>query len=322
MYRSVKTRHLVFVFLILLSIFGLVELRDKLNSDRSLRALVMSVDTSKISGIVISSVHPAQTIDLSLHDSIWTINHNGQEYVADQRMVHNILWRLVNLKPEWLAATGKEQWNEFQVSDSLATRVVIKEKKSKKTKTLLIGKISYQAPQSPYEQGIVNSFVRLDGENKVYAVQGFLRMDFPADVNSYRLKNLVSRNAEQWTRFTFAYPADSSFILERRQHQWFINNQQTDSVRMMYYLQDLAKLSGTHFADTLAGNKPALLSLTIEGNNMQPVVLMAFTTADAADYLIHSSFNAQAWFTEDKNSLPSRIFKSKSYFLKSGNVKK
>lgn len=322
MYRSLKTRHLAFIFLTLLLVFGLVELRDYLNRDRSLRALVMSVDTSKISGIVISSVHAAQTIELSLHDSIWTINHNGQEYVADQRMVHNILWRLVNLKPEWLAATGKEQWNEFQVSDSLATRVLIKVKKSKKTKTLLIGKISYQAPKSPYEQGAINSYVRLDGENKVYAVQGFLRMDFPADVNSYRPKNLVSRNAEQWTRLTFAYPADSSFILEKRQHEWFINNQQADSIRMMYYLQDLSKLSGTHFADTLAGNKAALLTLTIEGNNMQPVVLSAFASANATNYLIHSSFNAQAWFTEDKNTLSSRIFKSKSYFLKSGKVKK
>ncbi len=322
MYRKLKTKHLLVVFIILLVVFALVELKDKIRNDRSLRAQVVSVDTSKIAGIVITSVQPAQTVELSLQGTTWVTGHNSQEYVADQHMVHNILLRLVSLKPEWLAATGKEQWNEFQVSDSLATRIVIREKNSKKTKTLLIGKISYQAPKNPYEQGIVNSFVRLDGENKVYAVQGFLRMDFPADVNSYRLKNLLSQNAAEWTKLTFTYPADSSFELVKRQNQWFINNQKADSVKMMYYLQDIVKLSGTHFADTTAGNKQALLSLTIEGSNMQPVVLSAYASANAAGYLMHSSYNAQAWFTEDKHTLVSRLFKSKSYFLKTGKIKK
>ncbi len=322
MYRKLKTKHLIAVFIILLVVFALVELKDKFRNDRSLRAQVITVDTSEIAGIVISSIQPAQTVELSLHKTTWVIGHNRKEYVADQPMVHNILLRLVNLKPEWLAATGKEQWNEFQVSDSLATRVVIRKKNTKKTVTLFIGKITYQAPQGPYEQGIINSYVRLNGENKVYAVQGFLRMDFPADVNSYRLKNLLGQNVADWTKFTFTYPADSSFELVKKQNQWFINNQQADSVRMKFYLQDIVKLSGTHFTDTIAGNKQALLSLTIEGNNMQPVVLNAYASAKASDYLIHSSFNTQAWFIEDKHTLPSRLFKSKSYFLKTGKIKK
>ena len=64
MYRKLKTKHLIAVFIILLVVFALVELKDKFRNDRSLRAQVITVDTSEIAGIVISSIQPAQTVEL------------------------------------------------------------------------------------------------------------------------------------------------------------------------------------------------------------------------------------------------------------------
>ena len=324
MYRNFKTRRLVAIFIVLLLIFAVVELKDMLHGDRSIRTLVISIDTAKVTGISISAGYPkAVSVGLQLENGQWKVAQKGKQYNAEPKMVQYLLGELSNLKPQWLAATSRDQWADYQVNDSMGMKVLIEEKNRRK-KMLVIGKISYQQPTNPYDrQGQMSTFVRAGDDDQVYAVQGFLRMSVSPDMNSYRVKNLLEGNSSGWTNLTFSYPADSSFTLTREKTGWTLNGTLADSLTVEEYIHGMDGMTGNEFADTSLNNVQPLLKLSIEGNNLKtPLQLDAYASKLPSAFILHSSVNPEGWFRDNRAGLSARIFRGKSYFLKKPGHKK
>ena len=114
--------------------------------------------------------------------------------MPEKDAVHNILGEVDNIKPKSLEAVDKSKWKEFNLTDSLATRVRFLDKKGKSLADLMIGSFTYKQSGNPYGNPYGNniqgtSFVRLYDEKKVYGVDGFLALSFSGKFNDYRDKS-------------------------------------------------------------------------------------------------------------------------------------
>ncbi len=207
---------LVIILVILAAIYAISEFTG--NKERSFSRILVAVDTASVSEIHIQI--PSDNADIKLVRNAladWSVEANGNRYGADYGVVKSILSQFQEMKPERIAATSKEYWSDFDITDSLAIRVTLSSGK-KNVADIYFGKFSYtQPPQGQMQmqqQGKMTTFVRSAKDDRVYAVEGFLRMNYQKDVNSYRNKNLVSVNRDDIARLSFNYP-DYSFNVER-----------------------------------------------------------------------------------------------------------
>jgi len=320
MFRKVKFKTLIIVFIVLLVIVVIVEIVDYRKGDRTFRSDLVNIDTSKVSSVFLyPKAENYNEIKIFRSHGGWKIENMGKTFNADENVVYNMLDELIRLKPERVAAADKSKWEDFEVTDSTGVRIKVVEKNSI-VADIIIGKFSYQQPQNPYQQrqGKMTSYVRLVNETKVYAVDGFLNMIFNRDVNTFRNKNLIESNKNNWTKLTFSYPADSSFVLIRQNDKWMSSGLLADSAQTDSYLYSIARLNSSDFVDETNSiiliNE--LFSLMIEGNNLPaPIEIKAFSADTLNKYIITSSENSGSNFSGAKRDLFNKIFVPQSHFF-------
>jgi hypothetical protein len=167
------------------------------------------------------------------------------------------------------------------------------------------------------QQGIsATTFVRLNGEDEVYAVEGFLGMTFNRDFAAFRNKQLVKMSPEQ-TITSFSFEGAESMTLQKSDENWLLNNTEIalDTVKIDNYLNSLRNISGVEFAnsfDDTRKNDILVKKLTLTGNNLPtPIEIQAYyDTTQVKPFIIHSNYNPDAYFASDSSGVYSKIFKS------------
>jgi len=168
--------------------------------------------------------------------------------------------------------------------------------------------------QSPYggQQGgniVGTSYYRKVDEKEVYTTEGFLSFTFNQDFNSWRDQRLLQLNKKDITRLNFDYFADSSFTVQKVDSVWMIGSLKADSLKMANYFDKLRNQRKSVFKDNFhPGNQPAC-QLTIEGNNMNTIVLKAYD--DNGEWMFNSSINPESYFVDQDKSLVSGILITK-----------
>jgi len=226
------------------------------------------------------------------------------------------------LSPERLIARSQEKWSEYGVNDSLGTRVIMKQGK-KNMVDLIVGRFDYQPSPSGYRgygnnYGSGLTYVRLYDEPEVYVVQGFLAMSFNQTFNNWRNQTFLNTNKNNITSLSFEYPADSGFTAVKTDTIWTINGIRAVSTSMAQYLSNIARKSNSSFIDDFSPVTSPDFQLTIEGIEMNPVILKAYKTG-VNSYILNSSQNPEAYFTSPASGLFGNVFKSKSELTRKGN---
>ena len=155
MFKKLNTKTLVIILVILVAIYFLADYFG--NRERSFRSTVVDVDTARVTDIYIHM--PKEAMDIHLNQTApgeWQVSSGSEAFAADQNVVKNILGQFIGMKPERVAATSSDRWEQYEVSDSSATRVVLKNE-GNELADLYIGKFSYSQPaqtqaQNPYQQ--------------------------------------------------------------------------------------------------------------------------------------------------------------------------
>ncbi len=313
MFKKISSSVLLILFIALLAIYLLVRYWDK--SDRSFKSTILTVDPTVVTGITIQDAGKKE-VDLKLNGKTWQVVEDGNSYTADSNVVKNILAQLSDLKTKQYAGKGKEVWSKYEVTDSAATKVRL-DAGNKQIAELLIGKFSYVPQEQPQGQprmqqqqgrGDMTTFVRVNGEKEVYAVDGFLKMNFNRDPNSYRDKSLINLSPKEMTRLVYTYP-DKKINLENTNGKWTLNGQEVDSTKAVKYFNSIAHLNNTNFTgDIVQGLEPDHV-LTIEGNNFKPLTIKAYPVADTnINYVITSTLNPGSFFNGKKNSMFDKLF--------------
>lgn len=323
MFNKLNTKVLIGIFAVLLLFTLLAILRNKSQStasrDRTFKSELTDFDSSAVNKLIIYPKNKSESIELSKVDNNWLVSIGETKYNADPNAVKGMLGNLVDLRATRIAANNKSQWAKYEVTDSAATRVKAYAGK-KVVSDIYIGKFSYQQPKNPnpymQQQGKMTSYVRLEKDKEVYAVDGFLSMTFNRQPNDFRNRVLVKSLKDQWTKLNFTGPSEI-FNLIKQGTSWMIDGLETDSATTVKFLNSLAGLYSSDFveASVLVSEKPSY-TLTIEGENMTaPIKVYAYKADTSNQYAISSSMNKGSYFSGGKSGLFEKTFPTKESFF-------
>lgn len=293
--------------------------------DRSFRSVLIAADTASISKVQIRFPE-SNSIQLVREQNSWKVSEDGSaSYTADPQVVQSILAQLVMMQPDRIAANSKEKWKSLQVDDSAAVRVDVFKGGKEPLARLFLGNISMsQQPANQQmmgqQQPDIKTFVRVDDDERVYTVDGFLKMSYQPQLSSYRNKKVLQLNPQDISRLEFT--GNSGFELSKSESGWRLNGQQAvDSMQMAQYLRELSRKFSTHFVDSnMVSGTMSFRELTITGNNFESVNLKAIPVVDTAvNFALQSSQNPEAFFDGMQQELYSKLFPGVEYFMASGS---
>jgi hypothetical protein len=315
-------KRLIFILGGLLVIL-LVTVIVKIPKEKStIKERLVDIDTSSVYKIIlIPKVTEGKPFEFVKENEKWTIRQGNIISAPMKGAVGKIFTEILAIKPQSLAAVSKSKWQEFQLADSLATRIRFQNKKGKVIADLMIGGFTFKQVKNPYAGYGGNniegtSFVRLFGEERVYAVEGFLSFSFNRKFNDWRDKSFLKCKKEDLTKITFTMPSDSSFILTKKDSLWFTGSQPADSLNISNYVNSIGYIDGQDFRDGYKPISPPKYQLTMEGNNLLNVTVKCFRGDGEDEYILNSSLNPDVYFTSNRNGIFDQLFKTQSFFFK------
>ena len=305
---------LLIVFLVLLGVFGLSQLFTGKRT-KSFKSDLIQVDSAKVTSLVINPKAPGENeITLKKEDNGWIASNGTISVKAIEGPISNLLSNLVLIKTKRIAAKSPEKWAEYEVEEGKATRVQVYAD-SKLLEDFFVGRFSFnqQAQTS-------TAFIRLNGENEIYAVDGFKTLSFGQGFAAYRDKVLTKMDPGM--RITqFSYAVDNATTnYQFANGQWTLEGQTVlDSIKVENFLNGFRNFSGTEFNDAfdeVQANSFPVKTLTIKGDNMlEPFVINCYIdSTQTKPFTIHSNYN-EAYFLSDSAGIYTRIFKNPGDFL-------
>jgi hypothetical protein len=315
MFKKLSFKILLIILGVLLVIYLITLLSDK--SERTFKEIVLTVDTANVNTILIFPIGK-DDVKLTRLDTAWKVELDSINYNADKKMIKNIFTQLINLKTDRVAATNESKWAEFEVDDSTGTRVILMENDDVLTE-LLIGKFSYipdenSSPEQP--KGKMITYVRLADEDEVYAVEGYLKLNFNYDLNSYRNKAVVNAHRSHITKLTYTEPDKKSFVVTRTDDYYFlVDGAPVDSARTTSFIIRLSSTNSRDFynEDFDFPSEPDYI-LKVEGDNFEPIIVNVYPADTVNKYIMTSSMNPGTKFSGGR-TLFKKIIKDKDYFL-------
>lgn len=312
MFNKFSTKTLIIILVILGGLAALNKFYLSKKGESTFETSFIQIDSAAVTQVLIyPKAEKGKEIKLTRNGTAWDLQSDKVKTTADTGEVHRLLAGFVDVRASSLAAEDKSGWGDYQVADTSGSRIKFVTVDNKSYE-MIVGKFGF----NPAARNGV-TYIRHMGDEKVYAVEGYISFSVNRDFTSWRMKTVVSGNKDNWTSLTFSYPADSSFTLAKQNNQWLLNGQTVDSNKTSQYLAQLANKQSTGFVDGYVSTNAPVYSVSISGNNLsKPISIQAFPSDSTQKFIIHSSLNPDAWFSELKNPIADGIFVGKQHFLK------
>jgi hypothetical protein len=308
--KKLNTKILIIVLVVLAAIFALSRVFRQPGLESNLRKTLVSVDTTKVTEVRIQpSSNRTSEIKLFKEGKNWNVVADKQKSVTDLASVKSMLGQLLDLRTQRLASRKKEKWETYNVGDK-GTHVTIYEG-SKKVADLNIGKTGF-VQNGNGRFGGAYTYVRLSDENEVYTVDGFLESQFNRSYNDWRNKAFLRLNRDDITKLTFKYPADSGFVVTKKDSVWYVGNEKADLNKTQNFLGQLAFKNLNDFADGFAEPGSAPFTLLIEGKN--GMLASAEGWRDGDKWTMKSTEQSGVYFSAT-NSIVKDFWVGKKSFL-------
>lgn len=302
MYKKINNKTLGIVFAVLLVLTVVLFSNKGGHKERSFNKQLIDINTEEITKITLFPRSlEGESFDLVKENNDWEISSNNQRFKPSDNTVENMLSTIDNMIAKSMVANSKDRWENYEVSDSLATRVQLY-KGNKKVGDVYIGKFKFSQPRS------MSTYVRLAGDKETYKVDGFLTSTFNRKVNDLRDKTVVDDPAANWSEIAFSYPADSSFVLSKQNNRWMLDGGIADSTEVAGFINTLKSQTATSISESSDGSN--LFKIQITRDQGQAIELMV--KENALEQILESSENKGVWYND--KSLIERIFVPRSRF--------
>jgi hypothetical protein len=285
---------------------------------RSFKSELSQFDPSAVSQFHIYPKAGGERISFRKSGERWTVSDASGAFNADGAQVDRMLQSISGLRALRLAAREKEDWKKYEVSDSLGIRVEVLDGE-KEVADLVLGRFSYAQPSGPVnpyqqQQGTMTTYVRLNKEKEVYAVDGFLAMSFNGQLKSFRDPRVLQLATSDMQRISIS-GMGPDFSLVHQDSLWLLNGVEADSASMANYLSGLRSLRSTQFLpeDQYPAGSPTH-QMKVEGPQGELVVQVDAHVADSMFMAITSSLNPGTWFDGTQDELFGNLFKNQEYF--------
>jgi hypothetical protein len=292
--------------------------------ERTLMTEVAVIDTSQVSSIwLYPGAEGGQQIQFARADNNWRVTLGEISAPANAQSVRSLLAEIQSLKAEQLVSRDPERWEEYQVGDSLGTRIVVHEG-SRMVLDMVAGRFQYQPPPqgsyNMYGQNRVTgkTYIRISGEDEVYSVDGFFALSVNQPFDRWRDNTLSRINKALVTKILFDYPADSGFVAQKTENGWMVAGLRADSASMETYLNRIRSVSHNDFMDGYRASGEPDYRLTMEGDNMPSVLVRAYLQEDSL-VVLNSNLNPDTWFRTGYRELFSDLFPGLGKLLPEGS---
>ncbi len=311
MINKLSTKTLILIFVVLLAIVAIFIIYDSSHGERSFRSALVNVDTAKVTSI---NIYPKATHHKEVHlykeGNYWKVKlADGKDVVVPQPKINQILEQLVRFQSIGVAAQSKDKWAEFQV-DTSGTRIEVYQG-GDNIADITIGKFTYHRPNT------MMTYVKVGGDDNVYEVLGFMNFEFNHDANYFRDSRVIHDNNNSWSKLSFYYPGDSSFVLTKIKKHWEIKGREVDSAITANYLNTISNITDPYFIDDPPQSllRKAKYTLTIQSSSLGGITVAAF--ADSTRMAINSTQFPDTYFDGIKNNFWKRLFVGEKHFYKS-----
>ena len=286
------------------------------------RSHIIDFDTSAVIKIILNNrISDGNTIEFTRNSDKWMVQQGKIISATEAGAVQNIFGEVLNIKPQSLAATNQSRWKEFNLTDSLATRIRFLNSKGKILADIMIGKLDFKKPDKPNGGFSGNniqmtSYVRLYNRKEVYAVDGLIPFSFNVKFEDWRDKTLLHSNKHEIAGISYVYPADSSYNLIKKDSIWYSGSLKADSLMVGNYLNSLALVHGQEFQDDFTPTSNPAYQMLVQGINSLSFSIKCYEGSSPDEYIFNSSLRPEAYFRDKNDILFKQLFKSQSYFLK------
>jgi hypothetical protein len=313
--KKINNKVLVIGLACLIGIFIISKLFRSPKLEGNIRKELVSLDTADITEIRMATKgDQPKVIKLIKQKGKWMVTQDDKSYPADKPVVGNVLSTVANLSAERMVSRKKDKWEDYEVGEK-STDVSIYAGSSLEAE-FRVGKTGFNQKQSSGQfggQGMeAYTYVRLADEDEVYMVNGFLEPTFTRGLNDFRDHSFLKFSPDDVVKVTFTYPADSSFVLEKRDSLWVVPGRAADKSKVDSYLNGISSRSENSFADGFTGIGNAAAKIQIDGLN-GPIATVEGWKQDQNWYL-RSSRQPEVFFLSSDASAIGRLFPGPSKF--------
>ncbi len=297
----------------LLYIFGglvVIYLASKLfskKSDRSFDLEIVQVDTMDVDQIKLyPKADAGEEIIFVKTGNGWTATQAGFTVDAQPTGIKGLLSNLANIPVDRVVTKSPEKWVDYEVDETNGTRVVALQK-GKALADFIVGRFNFDQMSRS-----ATSYVRKNGENDVFAVDGFLGMSFNRGFDSFRDKEILNTAKEDITQFNLQSPTLGNHQIVRNDTKWILDGTiPLDSAKMATWINEMSFATGSEFIDNFDKTSQPLHLLEIMANNQTaPASIIAYENLSGEKpFVVHSSENAAAYFASDSAGVYSKFFK-------------
>ncbi|MDO5974573.1 DUF4340 domain-containing protein [Flavivirga jejuensis] len=293
----------------------------KKNSSANFKAEVIQLDSSQVDKI---TIHPALTIKedpiiISRETNGWQVAQGHIKTMANQSTVRTALGQLEHIKTEQLVAKTKDKWGTYELTDSLAQCVEIKEKGKEKTTKLYFGKTTYkQSLNSGYggqPSMDASTYFRLKGNPKTYATKSGLSSTFKRKFNTWRNSEFIKVDKDLITQLKFE-TGNEEFSITKKDSVWTMGTVSTDSTKVAQYLNTLRSQNSSQFTDGFTPKDKADYKLTIKSNSMEDLIVKVYRDSTGNKFIMNASQHPNVFVESDSTGLFKRLFMSQDHFSK------
>jgi hypothetical protein len=299
--KQFNNKILIAILLLLAVAFVFTKLFRSPARESNLEADLLKIDTSQVTEVKLHLPHHKADIQLMKEGKRWNAIQHGKTAATEGYPVNNLLQAMVNIKPERVVSRKKEKWDTYGVSDSTSIAAVVMAG-SRELARWHIGKES---------EGL--TYLRPAGEDNVYAVAGAPRVAFDKTFNDWRDKSLLRLKKDLITKISFQYPADSSFVLEKKDKDWTIGGVKADSAKVEKFLDKLRAKDHSAFADTYNATTPPDVTLTFFNGEATQATVKAWRHT-FYQWILNSSQQPDVYFSDEGGVLARELLVSRKSF--------
>lgn len=325
MLNKSSSKVLLIILIVLAGLFFILRYTDR--TEQTIREHLVSVDTARIDNILIRLPRHGGSVELKKDGSNWKVKEGSRNYNADNRKVRQVIGQISELVPKSIAARSHKQWGKYQVTDSLGTRLQMKEG-DKVEADVVLGRISFRAPkkqnQNPYmqqQQTEILMYARPYDDNSVYVVDGMVKLGMGNNPDDFRQKLFCRIKPGDIKSLTFSYQGEPTFTLQGENNKWVLDGQPVDSAATAKYIHNFSYAQGAKFVNGFnpSGQVPSG-KISIELNGQQPVVLTAYKV-DSTHTVVHSTLNEESYFNGQSGKIFEKFFVKKDHFSPGNKTK-
>jgi|DewCreStandDraft_4_1066084.scaffolds.fasta_scaffold34046_2 hypothetical protein len=306
--RNLNLKHLIIAFVALLLVWLTARYLGSIRRTSNVRSDLIALDTASVDELRILRKGELKPIVLKRLDAgKWkAARENEPGYDADQSAVKQALGVFSKLSAQRMLTRKKDKWGAYDVTDS--SLLVQALGKGKVMAELRVGKLSFPA------SGDAFTAVRLNDDDVVYAVQGYLNTNLDRDLAAWRDKTFMRLKPDRVDKVVFEYPADSSFTLVKEDTTWKAGGVAVNRDKVDRYLSQFRNKNLHAFADDFTPSGQASFIIRFEGKGAELERVEIWQRPDGS-YVLRG-VHLPVFFSDKGSGIIKELMKSEKYFTK------